>query len=175
MFPVNGAVGLTVLRVIVAIIFLVHGYQKIFLLGLGSTGSFFGSVGIPLPGAAALLVASLELLGGLMILLGVLARSLALILLFDPPAWSWCSADRVGTPCSTSRPLPCPALPAACPGKRRSRLQAFSPAAAFTGAAGVCLFGSWASAGAGPTPDPCPEFRLPGFPAPVNCCLTARS
>lgn len=84
MFPVNGAVGLTLLRVIVAIIFLVHGYQKIFLLGLGDTGSFFGSVGIPLPGLAALLVASLELLGGLMILLGVLARSMALILLFDP-------------------------------------------------------------------------------------------
>ncbi|ULH14529.1 DoxX family protein [Deinococcus sp. KNUC1210] len=84
MFPTNGVVGLTVLRVIVAIIFLVHGYQKFFLLGLGNTGTFFGSVGIPLPQEAALLVAALEILGGLLILLGVLTRLMAFLLIFDP-------------------------------------------------------------------------------------------
>ena len=84
MVPTNSAAGVTVLRVIVAIIFLVHGYQKFFLLGLGNTGTFFGAVGIPLPQAAALLVASLEILGGLMILLGVYTRLMAFLLIFDP-------------------------------------------------------------------------------------------
>ncbi len=41
--------GLAVLRVVVGIVFLMHGGQKLFIYGFHNVGSFMHQLGIPLP------------------------------------------------------------------------------------------------------------------------------
>lgn len=66
--------GSTLLRVILGIVFLVHGYVK-FQGGIGYTVDFFESLG--LPGFSAYIVASIELVGGIALVLGLGTRIVA--------------------------------------------------------------------------------------------------
>lgn len=77
------ALALTVLRVIIGLVFVVHGYQKVFEMGLGGVGGFFGSLGVPAPQLAAVLVSFLELIGGALLILGLLVRPVAALLAAD--------------------------------------------------------------------------------------------
>jgi putative oxidoreductase len=58
------------------LLFAVHGYQK-FAGGLGGVAAFFAKVAIPLPGLMAPLIAALELVGGILLFLGVATRVVA--------------------------------------------------------------------------------------------------
>lgn len=77
------ATALTVLRVVVGIVFLVHGGQKLFVFGFGGTIGFFTQVGIPLPTVTGPLVALVEFFGGLALIAGLLTRLAALGLAID--------------------------------------------------------------------------------------------
>ena len=74
--------GATLLRVILGVIFFVHGLDK-FQSGIGNTVGFFDSVGIP--GVAAYIIATIELVGGIAMFLGlgtkIVACLFALIML----------------------------------------------------------------------------------------------
>ncbi|CAA9549917.1 MAG: hypothetical protein AVDCRST_MAG59-1665 [uncultured Thermomicrobiales bacterium] len=75
--------GLTLLRVVVGLAFFMHGYQKLFQMGVGGVGGFFGSLGVPAPGLAAIVVSLVELVGGLALIVGLLTRVFGVLLAVD--------------------------------------------------------------------------------------------
>jgi putative oxidoreductase len=72
--PQMQAWGIALLRIMIGIPFLVHGLQKVFVMGIDNVGGFFGSVGIPLAATAAILVTAIEVVGGLALILGAFTR-----------------------------------------------------------------------------------------------------
>jgi putative oxidoreductase len=77
--------GLLFLRLVLGIIFVAHGSQKVFGAfhgpGLAGTVAFMGHMGIPAP--LAYLASFTELLGGLAVIIGLLSRLAALGLAID--------------------------------------------------------------------------------------------
>lgn len=82
MNKVTPAYGITLLRVVVGLVFVVHGFQKLGF-GLEGTAGFLGQLGIPAPSVAAALLIATELLGGLALILGLGTRFAALALAFS--------------------------------------------------------------------------------------------
>src|SRR5438093_35861 len=56
--------GLVPLRLVVGLVFIVHGGQKLFVFGLGGAAGFMAKVGIPWPFLAAVVVIAVEIPGG---------------------------------------------------------------------------------------------------------------
>ena len=75
--------ALALLRVVVGIVFLAHGWQKFFIMGIPGVTGFFTQIGAPFPALAAPFVATLELAGGAAIIAGLFARPIALLLVCD--------------------------------------------------------------------------------------------
>lgn len=67
-------------RVIVGVIMTVHGWQKLTTMGIGGFAGFLESLSVPLPGLAAFVVTLVELVGGILLILGLLSRLAALLL-----------------------------------------------------------------------------------------------
>jgi putative oxidoreductase len=59
------------LRVVLGIIFTYHGYQKVFSIGHEGVSGFMTSLGLPLPELMAFLVSYGELVGGILLILGL--------------------------------------------------------------------------------------------------------
>jgi putative oxidoreductase len=77
--------GITALRIIVGIIFMAHGSQKLFGLfggyGLEGTGQYMESLGLTPGYLMALMSGSAEFFGGLALVIGLLARPAAVVLI----------------------------------------------------------------------------------------------
>ena len=80
----RAGLGLSVIRILVGIIFMAHGAQKLFGLfggyGLEGTGQWMESIGLAPGYFMALLSGSAEFFGGLALVIGLLARPAALAL-----------------------------------------------------------------------------------------------
>ncbi|MCU1533027.1 MAG: hypothetical protein JWO49_2598, partial [Arthrobacter sp.] len=75
--------ALTVLRVSIGFIFAAHGWQKFNEFTIAGTQASFTKMGVPAAEIAAPAVATLELVGGIALILGVLARIFAALLALD--------------------------------------------------------------------------------------------
>ncbi len=75
--------GITFLRVVVGIIFLVHGGQKLFIIGLQNVAGFMHQLGIPFPLLSAVVVTIVEFVGGLALVLGLFTRWTAFLIAID--------------------------------------------------------------------------------------------
>ncbi|MCU1547129.1 MAG: hypothetical protein JWO29_80, partial [Arthrobacter sp.] len=81
--PTLTTTALTILRVAIGFIFAAHGWQKFNDFTIAGTQASFAKMGIPLAEIAAPAVATLELVGGIALILGVLARIFAALLALD--------------------------------------------------------------------------------------------
>ena len=72
--------GITVLRLVIGVVFLAHGGQKLFVVGFGNVAAFMGKIGIPAAMLAAIVVTLVEFFGGLALVLGFLTRWAAALL-----------------------------------------------------------------------------------------------
>lgn len=77
------SLGLLVLRVVIGAIFAAHGAQKIFEFTIPGTIGSFAGMGVPLPEIAAPLVAFIELIGGILLILGFFTRPVGVLLAVD--------------------------------------------------------------------------------------------
>ncbi|HZQ17687.1 MAG TPA: DoxX family protein [Terriglobales bacterium] len=68
------SIGLAVLRIVVGIVFLMHGYQKLFKFGFHGVGAMFGHLGLPLPMVFAVIVTLVEFVGGILLITGLATR-----------------------------------------------------------------------------------------------------
>jgi putative oxidoreductase len=76
-------VALLLARVALGIIFIANGWEKFAMSGIGATTKFFESVGVPLPAISAVAVATLELAGGVALVLGLLLPVVGTLLTLD--------------------------------------------------------------------------------------------
>src|SRR6266571_6145210 len=81
--PRQLSIGLAVLRVAVATIFIRHGAQKLFVFGFAGVTGAFTHMGVPFPGLMGPLIGVLEFFGGIALVIGLLTRLVALGLVFD--------------------------------------------------------------------------------------------
>lgn len=75
--------GLTLLRIVVGVIFVVHGGQKLFQFGIPGVTQSFTQMGVPAASIAAIVVTIVEFIGGIALILGAGTRIVALLLAAD--------------------------------------------------------------------------------------------
>lgn len=75
--------AIALLRIVVGVVFFMHGLQKLFQMGVPGVSGFFASLGIPAPEAAALVVSLVETVGGLALILGAFTHLAGVLLAAD--------------------------------------------------------------------------------------------
>ncbi|MGY4857685.1 DoxX family protein [Cryobacterium sp. AP23] len=82
-WPASPSLALLVLRVAVGAVFIAHGAQKVFVYGFAGTSGSFADMGVPLAAVLGPVVGLLELIGGVLIVLGLATRVVAAALAVD--------------------------------------------------------------------------------------------
>lgn len=79
----SASLGLLLLRVMVGLVFVIHGGQKLFVFGLPRFASSLAQMGVPAPPAAAVVVTLVEFVGGALLIVGLFARPAAVLIAVD--------------------------------------------------------------------------------------------
>ncbi|WP_336712042.1 DoxX family protein [Arthrobacter sp. USHLN218] len=74
------SLALAILRVVLGYIFVMHGWQKYNDIGIAGMQAGFGQMGVPNAEVFAVLVIILELVGGVLLIIGFLSRPIAALL-----------------------------------------------------------------------------------------------
>ena len=77
------SLGLLMLRIMAGVVFVVHGGQKLFLIGLPGFAVSLAQLGIPAPPVAAVIVTLVEFVGGALLIIGLFARYAAALIAID--------------------------------------------------------------------------------------------
>ena len=77
------SIGLAVIRVAVAAVFINHGRQKLFVYGFAGVTGAFTQMGVPFPGVMGPLIGVLEFFGGIALVVGFLTRLLGVAFACD--------------------------------------------------------------------------------------------
>lgn len=75
--------GLTVLRIVVGVVFAMHGWQKIHVFHLAGVSGMLSHLGIPMPTIFAVILITVEFLGGILLITGLATRGPAVLLAVD--------------------------------------------------------------------------------------------
>lgn len=81
--PVFADTARTILRVALGTVFLAHGWQKFFEFTIPGAQGAFAQMGVPGAEIAAPVAATLELVGGALLILGVLTRIAGILLALE--------------------------------------------------------------------------------------------
>ena len=81
--PRQLSLGLAVLRLAAAAVFINHGRQKLFVYGFAGVTGAFTHMGVPAPGLMGPFIGLLEFFGGIALAIGLLTRLFALGFVFD--------------------------------------------------------------------------------------------
>ena len=79
----NTDLALLLLRVVIGVVFIAHGWQKLFILGLSGVAKAFTDMGVPFPAITGPTVGVIEIVAGVAIILGFLTRLASLSLACD--------------------------------------------------------------------------------------------
>jgi putative oxidoreductase len=74
--------GLAILRVVVGLIYVMHGYPKLFG-GLDATTEMLSSLGFPVAEAFAIFLVLLETVGGALLIAGLFATPIAILFIIE--------------------------------------------------------------------------------------------
>lgn len=75
--------GLLIARVVIGVVFVAHGWQKIDQFTIAGVTENFRGLGVPLPELAAPFIAYLELIGGILLIVGLLTPIVGVLLTVD--------------------------------------------------------------------------------------------
>ncbi|MEV6607520.1 DoxX family protein [Kutzneria sp. NPDC051319] len=70
-------------RVAVGIVLIMHGWQKFFDYGIAGTSASFVKMGVPLPSVSAVFAATVELVGGAALIVGIALPVVGLLIAID--------------------------------------------------------------------------------------------
>jgi len=74
--------GLLLLRLGLGTVFIMHGWQKLFVIGHTGLTGFFAGAGIPFPALSAAIATAVELVGGVALIAGLGTRIAGVLLAF---------------------------------------------------------------------------------------------
>ena len=75
--------GLAVLRIVVGVVFALHGWQKIHDFHLAGVAGMLSHLGFPMPTVFAVILTTVEFLGGILLITGLATRIPAVLLAID--------------------------------------------------------------------------------------------
>jgi putative oxidoreductase len=84
--PLTGPAGdlaLLLARVVLGVVLIAHGWQKVFEYGFSGVTASFAKLGVPAPPVSAAYASVVELVGGVLLLAGVLTTVVGVLVVLD--------------------------------------------------------------------------------------------
>ncbi|OZM81232.1 DoxX family protein [Pseudonocardia sp. MH-G8] len=75
--------ALLVARLVLGVVLIAHGWQKVFTNGLGATAEGFAGMGVPLAPVSAAFAGLVELVGGVLVLAGAATALVGILVVVD--------------------------------------------------------------------------------------------